>query len=44
MLLGDGAVNVRLIVRSITDEGSEWVCDLSEQGLDLRAIIDITIR
>src|SRR4029079_83789 len=42
--LGDGVVDASLIIGSIPDEGSEWVCDLSEQGLDLRAIIDITIR
>jgi len=41
MLLGDSAVNVRLIVRSIADEGGEWTGDLVEQRLDLRAIVNI---
>ena len=41
MVLADGAVDTRLIVGSITGEGREWTCDLVEQGLNLRAIIDI---
>jgi hypothetical protein len=44
MALANGAVDASLIIGSITDEGGEWVCDLVEQGLDRRAIIDITIR
>jgi hypothetical protein len=41
MPFGNGAVDSRLIVGSITDEGSKWTWDLTEQGPDLRAIIDI---
>ena len=44
MTLGDGAVDTRLIVGSIADEGSKWTWDLLEQGPDLRAIIDIMGR
>jgi hypothetical protein len=42
--LGDSAIDTGLVVGSITGEGSEWSCDLAEQGLDLRAIIDVTGR
>jgi hypothetical protein len=42
--LGDGVVDASLIIGSITDERRKRGSDLVEQGLDLRAIIDITIR
>jgi hypothetical protein len=42
--LGDGVVDASLIIGSISDEGGEWAYDLVEQGLDLRAIIDIMGR
>jgi hypothetical protein len=32
---------VSLIVGTIAGEGGEWLCDLVEQRLDLRTIIDI---
>jgi hypothetical protein len=41
MKFSDGVVDTRLIVGSITDEGSKWTWDLLKQGPDLRAIIDI---
>ena len=44
MALGDGAVDTRLIVGAITGEGRKWTWDLVEQGLNLRAIIDIAGR
>jgi hypothetical protein len=44
MVLADGAVDTRLIVGSITGEGRKWTCDLVEQGLNLRAIINIAGR
>jgi hypothetical protein len=44
MVLANGAVDVSLIVGSITDERGEWVCDLVEQWPDLRAIFDIVDR
>ena len=44
MVLGDGVVDARLIVGSVTDERREWSRDLVEQGLNLRAIVDIMGR
>jgi len=44
MTLGDATVDALLIVGSIACEGGEWTGDLVEQGLDLRAIIDIAGR
>jgi hypothetical protein len=43
MVIVDGAVDASLIVGSIADEAGEWAWDLIEQGLDLRAIIDIAV-
>ena len=40
-MLGDDVVDARLIVGSVTDERREWSRDLVEQGLNLRAIIDV---
>jgi hypothetical protein len=44
MVLADGAVDTRLIVGAITGEGRKWTGDLVEQGLNLRAIINIAGR
>jgi hypothetical protein len=44
MTLGDGIVDVLLIVGSIANKRGEWSCDLVEQGPNLRAIIDIMGR
>jgi hypothetical protein len=44
MAFGDLAVDASLIVGSIADERREWSCDLIEQHLDLRAIINIVAR
>ena len=38
------AVDAGLIVGSVADDGGEWPLDLVEQGIDLRAIIDIAGR
>jgi hypothetical protein len=35
MALNDSVVDTRLIVGSITGEGSKWACDLIEQGPSL---------
>jgi hypothetical protein len=40
MMLGNGSIDVLLIVGSITGERGEWTGDLVEQRLGLRAIIE----
>jgi hypothetical protein len=42
MALSNRAVDARLIVSSVTHEGGKWSCDLVEQGLNLRAIVNST--
>jgi len=44
VVLTEDAVDTRLIVGSITGEGRKWTCNLVEQGLNLRAIINIAGR
>ena len=41
MTLCDGPIDILLVVGAIADEGGEWTGDLVEQGLGLRAIIDL---
>jgi hypothetical protein len=41
MAFGDSIVDAGLIIGSMADERGEWTWDLVEQGLNLRAIIDI---
>jgi hypothetical protein len=43
-VLANGAVDVSLNLGSIPDERGKWICDLVEQGPDLRAIFDIMGR
>ena len=44
MALGDGVIDARLVIGSVANEGGKWAGDLVEQGLDLRAIINIAGR
>jgi hypothetical protein len=41
MAPGGGAVNASLIGGFIADERGKWTCDLVEQRLSLRAVINI---
>ena len=41
MALSNRVVDANLVVSSVTDEGGKWSWDLVEQGLNLRAIVNI---